>query len=1685
MLLAPIVSAQITSSSNPKVPLTSSDTRVAAITPGAVSVPIQFTVDPASGGGDFFDVVSSHAGAVISLIVPGGAEINSLNAAAQGYSFEIITTEDEDNLSGSVFDLPGTHSVIGLASSAPPGVYQIKIDGTAVTGDHAVIASYYSSSSVRAVAVTDAGTYRVGDTVIVSAIILDGSTPVTGATVSASVGDVSQTTLPSTQVTLQDSGQYDEAPGDGIYTGSFTAGQSGEFTTRVTATGISSTGMSFSRTAGTTFRVLPSLASFISFSDAGIDDNGNGLIDRIVVTATVNVQTSGNYRFTIGLTSSTGIRIAASTSSVLAQGTQQISVSFPATSVASLGVNGPYSRNGATLYADDVEQTPVTAFVDDAGATAAYLLSSLERPAIQFTGNNTVTGVDTNANGKFDILRIQSEVSVLTGGVYNWNASLRDSTGKGIEIVDSSAELVAGLNTITFDFNGTKIAQNGKDGPFTLSSVMLFSSQASTIVDELLKTQAFSVNDFECSGIVPPPIQSVTLTPATVIGGNSTRLRVNLTAPAGTCGAKIVVSSDNPAAIAAVIPTNVIVPAGQDFTELTIITSGVSATTQVTLTATSGVTSQSVQLTINPSSLLSLTLSAQSIQAGGVVTGTVTLDGAAPSGGTTISLSSSDPTKAVVPGSVTIPAGARSANFVITTNAAIEVTVPITITATSGSVTKNASFTIFAEVYINGSITAGGSPVTVTATDLGQNFLLAFDGAAGQRISLRLTDVTIGTSSCCGANVSIKKPDGSYLITPTAVGTTGKFIDAIVLPVAGSYTIVVDPVGTNLGSMTLTLFDVPPDFTANITPGGSPVSATLTVPGQNALLTFGGSVGQRVSLKFTAVTIDSSYLNIYKPDGTLLTNPTSFGTNGVFIDALTLPAAGTYTILVDPANYYTGAFTLTLYDVPPDVTGSITPGGSPVTVTTTVAGQKGFLTFGGTTGHFISLKISGVAMTGGSGYVDVSIVKPDGVTLVSAFNVTSSGSFIDRQTLPTTGTYTVVIAPRDSNVGSVTLTLYDVPADVTGTIVAGGSPVTVTTTVPGQNGQLSFNGTANQRITLNIGGVNMTGGNGYVDVSIKKPDGSQLAAVNFVASGGAFINTQTLPTTGAYSILINPQGSNIGSATLTLNDVSADVISTITPGGSPVTVTTTSVGQNAQVTFDGNSDQRVSLKISGVTFTGGNGYVDVYIKKPDGTTLASSSFINSSGGFIDTKTLPVTGTYTILVDPQGTNVGSVTLTLYDVPANVSGPIVPGGSSVSVTLTTPGQNAELGFTGTTNQRVFLRINGVSVTGGSPNWMTVSIRKPDGTSLVSTTVDASGGYIDTQTLPVDGAYIVLVDPLNTTTGSATLTLYNVPADIPGTITPGDPPTTVATSSPGQNVKLTFAGSANQRVFVRISDVSLTGGSPNWVNVAIKKPDGSTLISTTVDTSGGTIDTTVLPVTGTYSLVVDPANLSSGSVTVTLYDVPADLSGPIVPSGSSVNVATNTAGQNASYTFSGTVNQRISLNITNVSVTNGGFITVALRKPDGTSLGITSISSASGYLDLKVLPVAGTYSITVDPNSFNTASCTLTLYQVPADTTTPTTVNASAIEVSNQVPGQNMVVTFPGTAGQQVTIRVTNNLIGSVFIKLFKPDGTQQISFSHVSSSFNVPQQTLGTTGTYTILVDPFGSTTSSLNLRVTSP
>jgi len=488
------------------------------------------------------------------------------------------------------------------------------------------------------------------------------------------------------------------------------------------------------------------------------------------------------------------------------------------------------------------------------------------------------------------------------------------------------------------------------------------------------------------------------------------------------------------------------------------------------------------------------------------------------------------------------PLDARGDGFYSATFTPSAGAVNLTVTASNG--TTSDTQTVSAIVDQTYAIVPGGSPVTIATHSAGENAWLTFDGQANQRIALKMSGVTMGPSPCCSTYVSIFKPDGTMLGQQTLTGTNGGFIDTRTLPTTGRYRIFVDPQATSTGSMTLTLYDVPPDVTTTITPGGAPVTVTTgPTPGQNALVIFSGTQGKRIALGLTNVTIGTSTccsarVSILKPDGTTLVYATPFGTSGGFVDTKTLPVSGTYTILVDPQLTDVGSATLTLYDVPPDVTASMTPGGAPLTVTLgPVPGQNALVTFSGTQGQRIALGMSNVTIgTSTCCSARVSITSPDNSTLVYATPVGRNGGFLDTKVLPMSGTYTILVDPQGADLGSMTLNLYDVPPDVTGTIAIGGGPVTMTLApTPGQNGTLTFGGTANQRVSLRLS--NVTIGNTSccgAKISLLKPDGTTVVPPILVGTFGATI-TATLPVTGTYSIVVDPQQAYVGSITLTLN----------------------------------------------------------------------------------------------------------------------------------------------------------------------------------------------------------------------------------------------------------------------------------------------------------------------------------------------------------------------------------------------------------------------------------------------------------------------------------------------------------------------------------------------------------------------
>jgi YD repeat-containing protein len=623
----------------------------------------------------------------------------------------------------------------------------------------------------------------------------------------------------------------------------------------------------------------------------------------------------------------------------------------------------------------------------------------------------------------------------------------------------------------------------------------------------------------------------------------------------------------------------------------------------------------------------------------------------------------------------------------------------------------------------------------------------------------------------------------------------------------------------------------------------------------------------------------------------------------------------------------------------------------------------------------------------------------------------------------------------------------------TGRITVNGSTVAASITTANKNGLLVFDGVAGQRLSIGLSSPTIT----QFAVSVYRPDGGALTTPVTYNTNGGSLDLPVLPMAGTYSIFLDPVSTYTGAVTITL---STEVTANVTPGGAAVPLSISRIGQNGRYSFTGTSGQTVSVQLTGVTMTSGS----VSLIKPDGSVLAGPTSFNTNGVVIDTQVLPASGTYAILIDPASTYTGAVTLTLYNT-ADLTGTITIDGATVTPTLTVPGQRARYTFTGTAGQWVNLGLSSVSITSS-----TVSMLKPDGTTLVSATIGTAGGSLDpTTTLPVTGTYTILVDPANAYTGSMTLTLTS---PLTGTITLDGASVPISLTKVGQTARYTFSGTSGQWVSLGLTSVTIASAT-----VTLLAPTGATLASTSVGTSGGGLEPpSTLPTTGTYTLVIDPDSTYTGNITLTLMSY---LSGTLNLDGTATTATIATVGQNARYTFSGTAGQWMSLGMTSVTLPSAY---VTLYKPDGTTLSSVTVGTTGGSLDPPILPTTGLYTVTVNPLYQYTGNLTLTL---SSEVTGSVTINAAATPVTMSRAGQNARYTFAGTANQLVTVKITGNTLGSTTVTLYTPGGSWQTGTTNSAASFNLSQVTLGTTGTYTITINPTTTATGSLNLQVTNP
>jgi hypothetical protein len=137
---------------------------------------------------------------------------------------------------------------------------------------------------------------------------------------------------------------------------------------------------------------------------------------------------------------------------------------------------------------------------------------------------------------------------------------------------------------------------------------------------------------------------------------------------------------------------------------------------------------------------------------------------------------------------------------------------------------------------------------------------------------------------------------------------------------------------------------------------------------------------------------------------------------------------------------------------------------------------------------------------------------------------------MDIFTFTQAGAYYLFVDPQDQSVGSETVTLYTIN-DINATVDTLNHPVTVTTTVPGQNANITFSAASGQNLTWSVSNSSFPIARCYA--TLKGPDGSVLYQRD-CSSGGPWSDTRTAPQTGTYTIIMDPVLSSTGNLTVSV-----------------------------------------------------------------------------------------------------------------------------------------------------------------------------------------------------------------------------------------------------------------------------------------------------------------------------------------------------------------------------------------------------------------------------------------------------------------------------------------------------------------------------------------------------------------------
>ncbi|WP_435212528.1 RHS repeat-associated core domain-containing protein [Streptomyces sp. bgisy034] len=794
--------------------------------------------------------------------------------------------------------------------------------------------------------------------------------------------------------------------------------------------------------------------------------------------------------------------------------------------------------------------------------------------------------------------------------------------------------------------------------------------------------------------------------------------------------------------------------------------------------------------------------------------------------------------------------GGTLAELVGATGTALTVRVPettttgrITVQTPAGRTTSPADFTVpLAEGEEEFETTVRMSvgdedPVSVAVTEAGKRARVLFDAEQGEDISVGFTESTFDPS----AIVDLVDPRGETVGSGGRVHGVSSDYEVRDLPVSGTYTLVIDPSSDIAGAVNVTMSH---PAGGELGFADDPAVTAMSRAGQDGLWTFTASKGDTFSLGVdTAGMTAGTSVRLYEPDGDQLDSLSVSKASDGSLDIDALPASGTYTLYLDPADGATGTAQVSVSHYAE--AGALDTEGAAVQMGITRPGQDGTASFTAEAGQKMSLAVTS---TGFASYVSLRLYAPDGSRVDSFIASSESTTDWDSGALTQTGTYRLAAEPARIGTGTLALSLSR-PMDV-GQLSSMGDAAVATVSRPGQDAEATFNATTGDDLSL---GITENAFTTSFSLTVVAPSGAEVVGSATVSASRA--RTQglpDLPETGTYTVIMDPRDGAQGSAKLTL---SADLAVDLDVDSDSVPVTITRPGQRVRATFTGSDSDYLGVGLTGnsidqttyINLVGSEGKDGDYVGL---MTKNSTQALNLTG-------LAAGSPYALLLEPQNAGTGGVTLWL-------STPARAGALSETArtgTITRPGQQLEYTLDAADGDGTAVVFSDTTITGSTR----VALLEPGATEQTNLGY-LSADEADLRAPLAAGTHRLLLQPSKPVTGSTTAKL--VPDMQAGTLTVDGEARDATIGTAGQNARFTFTGTAGQE---------LTGGlgstPPYAWYLSVYGPDGEWLVDERyMSTSATSYALPELPADGTYTVTVDPASLRTGTYSIGLSSTAA---------------------------------------------------------------------------------------------------------------------------------------------------------------------------------------------------------------------